>query len=268
VPPTARIALALVAVVAAVAAATGCGAGDVGTADGTGPAPALTAAPLSDRQAERLAHLFADNHRRGGAHFEARLTTPDGAAVAVEGAVDWRQRRGLATVSGSGFAGGIDEVLWDPATVLERRPALDAELAAAGHPGARWVARPLYPDGQPLDYVLALVTGLSSPHVDDPAAIARTPGSGLVRTETVRGVDTEVLRFGGHNLYWLAVDDGRLVAFATTDDPATHRVHLDVVDHAEVEVPNPPRHEVVRINDVAEAYQRVVGSPSPERGTP
>jgi hypothetical protein len=217
--------------------------------------------PLSAEQATVLANALFDDYDRGGARFEATLAAPGGRTLQLAGVVDWKAHTGRATVTANGIEPGLTEVVWDERTVLERRPALDPLVGAAGFASARWVARTPDVARRDLDRVVSVVAGLASPQRDNPLLIRQTAGSGKLRDEVVRGVPTQVLRYGTRNLFWLATDDGRLVSFSGTDAAGERPVRVEVLSHGTVTVTAPPAEQVVPVAQVQELYDAVRQAP-------
>ena len=156
----------------AVAAATavvlllgGCTSGD--------GADRAAGARVTAEEAQVLSRLLQRNHQRGGADFVATAPFGGDAVLTVTGEVDFRRSVGRAEVTTSPGDGRPDrtaEVVFTGDEVWLATPAVADGLAAAGLPDARWLRRPLGPDGTAplLDVVLRVVLNLGRAPADDP----------------------------------------------------------------------------------------------------
>ena len=118
--------------------------------------------------------MLQRNFQRGGADFVATAPYGDDAVLTVTGSVDFREGAGRAKVTagvGTGRPERSAEVVFTSDEVwLGGTPAVTEGLAAAGLPEARWLRRPLGPDGpaELLDVVLRVVLNLGRAPADDP----------------------------------------------------------------------------------------------------
>jgi hypothetical protein len=243
-----RIALwtAAVLVLASAGAVAACG-GDDEPSNNTG---------LSNEQTGRMSRILNDNLARQGATFTMLLTQlPANDTVQLVGEIDWVAHTGHATVSATGSETGVTEVYWNDTTVFERRPGLIEKLNRLGGAAPTWVSRPPDLTGRLLDIGLATLTALASESRDNPLLIAQTVGSKFVGTDTVNGVEVEVLQYGTATTYALALDDGRLVRFEADNDAGTRpiRVDLNTFGPQTVVVPVPP--DVVDVAAVDDLYE-------------
>lgn len=130
--------------------------------------------PVTAEEARMLSGLLQRNHQRGGADFVATAPYGGDAVLTVTGAVDFRgvAGRAVATTSpGDGRPERTVEVVFTADEVwLGEVEELTDGLAEAGLPEARWLRRPLGPDGTAglLDVVLRVVLNLGRAPADDP----------------------------------------------------------------------------------------------------
>ena len=184
---------------------SGCTAGDGGDR--------AVGAPVTAEEAETLSRLLQRNHQRGGAEFLATAPYGGDAVLTVTGEVDFRRSAGRAQVTASSGVGGPErtaEVVFTADEVwLGEATGLAEELAAAGLPGARWLRRPLGPDGpaELLDVVLRVVLNLGRAPADDPRSFVEREWSWQGR----RSIDSRL-----SSVY--ADPEGRTVAVDAADD--------------------------------------------------
>nr|WP_042183636.1 hypothetical protein [Kibdelosporangium sp. MJ126-NF4]CEL15670.1 hypothetical protein [Kibdelosporangium sp. MJ126-NF4]CTQ93595.1 hypothetical protein [Kibdelosporangium sp. MJ126-NF4] len=146
---------------------------------------------LSDVESARLAHVRVGNYSARYSAVEARVPT-GGGVLLLSGRVDFVGRVGSVSwrTEGRSDAASAGELQWG------------AELVAV-RSGGDWQLRPLQ-QGAELDTVLVLLTGLGA---ENPDAVR---DARWVRSDSVGGVDVDVIDNGGRLVYW--VDrDGRLV---------------------------------------------------------
>jgi hypothetical protein len=233
-----------------VAAGTACGGDD----------DAATTTPLTDQQAERLASALFDNYDDGGSSFTmlSEVTT-SGIRLALDGEIDWKAHVGHAFVQASGSDETLTEVYWRDDMVLERRPSLNALVSAAGIGDYEFVARAPDIEGRELDRALATLTGLASPQRDNPLLIAQTDGSAHLRDDELGDVPVEVLRYGTRSVYWLALDDGRLVRFEANNQAGTRPVLIEIQDRGARTIEGPSPTAIVDVGEIGELYDANVG---------
>ena len=154
-----------------------------------------------------------------------------GETISLEGVVDWSMARGRASVQGySDERGQVVEIAWTVDAVAELRPALADALIARGDPPDAFVLRPIDIDNQPLDRLIALVSGLAIAQPDNAQLIVQNPGAGFVRADTLRGVDVEVLRYSSRTILWIEPASGRLLRFEGTSSTGEAPVVVDLFD--------------------------------------
>ncbi len=129
-----------------------CGSSDGGT-DATTTAVRAAGSKLTERDAERLARMLYENHQGSGASFTASADYAGGAAVALDGEVDWTDGRGAFTAT-STFADGRpqqrQDVIYTEDAVYTEATAQEANLLAQqGHAGVRWIRRAPDVEGSP-----------------------------------------------------------------------------------------------------------------------
>lgn len=232
-----------------------------GDGDGGGPSAATTTpvTGLTDEHAAAMANVLFDNYDDKGATFAAvAASTVTSERIDMGGEIDWVNHRGHAVVQATGTEAGVTEVYWHDTAVLERRPQLAELLTSLGRPVTNFVAREPDPAGRDIDRILALVTGLASQQRDNPLLIAQTPGSKFVRTDTLRETSVQVLRFGERNLYWLAIDDGRLLRFEGNNETGNRPVVIDIIDRAVQEIAGPMASDVATIEQLGDIYEAAI----------
>jgi hypothetical protein len=215
---------------------------------------APTARPLTDEQASRLANVLFDNLDSKGATFEVNARTADGMTINLTGEVDWAGHYGHGTVSATGAEADLVEVFWSEDEVLERRPDLNRQLLDQENRAVVFVARPAAPAGRAIDRLLGIVTALAGPQRDNPLLIKQKSGSAFLRTDELRGIKVDVMRFGDHNVYWLDQQTGLLTRFEDTGATGGQPVVVDVLSRGPQQIAGPPAELVVRVADIAPTY--------------
>jgi hypothetical protein len=199
------------------------------------------AQPLTPPQAIRLAQALHQNHEAGGATF--RLVASDeatGGTITLEGAVDWTRSQGRATVQGhADELGTVVEIAWTADAVAELRPELVGELVTRGLDPSTFVLRPIDISGHPLDRLIAIVSGLATEQPDNAQLVIQNPGSGFVRSDAIRGVEVEVLRYSERSLLWIEPASGRLLRFEGTNALGGAPVVIDILELGPVGVELP-----------------------------
>jgi hypothetical protein len=197
-----------------------------------------------------LADVLHRNLESGGAHFEATAMI-DGAAVSLRGVVSWTAHAGSAALQ----VGSIPpyEVRWTADAVFRAVPGLAERMAAAGHPGVRWVVLPADPQGRRLDVVIGLLVGLASTTPDNPVNMQQQPDVEWLRSGTVDGDEVDVFRKGRIELS-IARSDAmlrRLLAqLAFTDGP----LQVDVSDFGSQPFAIPPSDEIIDGRQIPDVY--------------
>lgn len=217
---------------------------------------------LTNEQATRLAQAGYQNLLAGGAEFEANsvfLAVTPRETIRLIGVIDWENHIGRAVVMRDGPKSGITEVFWNDTTVLERWPAMDGIVAAIGGPERPWIARPPRPSTEQLDRLLAIVLGLALEQPENALLLQQTEGSAFIRSDSLRGRDVEVLRYGTRSLYWLAVDDGSMMRFEGNAAGGGAPTIVDFVRFGSVSVETPPESDVVPASAIPEIYSAFAG---------
>lgn len=236
-PPAAALVVLAALVVA------GCGGGS--GADG-GPAP--TSAPLTGEQASLLADVLFDNLDAGGATFTISARTAAGDTMALTGEVDWVSHTGRADVAATGPEVDLAEVVWTEDVILERRPALLADLAF------EYVARAPSPATRTIDRLVAVVAALAGEQRDNPLLIQQTPGSASFGVQELGGREVEVLRYGDENRYWLDAETGELVRFEQPPSTDRDAFVLDLTGRGPQVVTLPPIDATIPATDLGDRY--------------
>jgi hypothetical protein len=179
-----------------------------------------------------MAQTLHQNHEGGGATFRiSALDETTGATITLDGVVDWTRIQGRANVSGySDEQGPVTEIAWTSDAVAELRPELAVALAARGDAPDAFVLRPVDVSGQPLDRLIGLVSGLAIAQPDNAQLIIQNTGSGFVRTDTLRGVEVEVLRYSAQSLFWIDRTSGQLLRFEGTNSRGGAPVIIDIFE--------------------------------------
>jgi hypothetical protein len=188
--------------------------------------------PLTPQQAVRLAEVLHRNHEAGGARFQlvARDGT-SGATITLDGVIDWGSLRGRAAVTGyQDVDGEVTEVAWIADAVAERRPSQLAVLAERGETPDTFFLRPADPQGVVIDRLLAIVVGLATTQPDNAQLVLQNPGAAFVRTDRLREVDVEVLRYSARTIHWVALDTGELLRFEGSDSLGGSPVIVDLLE--------------------------------------
>jgi len=193
--------------------------------------------PLTRDQATVMAEVLFRNHEAGGADFTlATPAGPGGGTITLSGEVDWAGHRGHAVVDVSGASispteAPLTEIWWDDEQVYERRPALDSIVASVGLAGtASIIRRPADTERRRVDQLVAIVFGLASEQPENAELIVQQTGSAFVRTDSLRGVDVDVLRYGERTVYWVNRDMGAMVRFEGSDESGRFPVVIDIID--------------------------------------
>lgn len=210
---------------------------------------------LTQDEADRLASVLFTNYEAKGASFElATSFTTTGDALSMRGIVDWTTHRGSAIVSARGQEEGVTEVVWSDTVVIERRPQLDAPLETAGHPGARWVARPPDPKTRQIDHAISVLVGLASTVRDNGILVLQKAGSAFVRKDSWRGEQVEVMRYGSQNRFWLEPGTSNLRRFDGNTASGSAPIIIDFGSFGRRPVAPPPRETIVNIDEVRDVY--------------
>lgn len=214
--------------------------------------------PLTGDEAASMAAVQYDNMQAGGAVFEvAAAVTSTGESVSMSGVVDWARHTGRATVSAKGQESPVTEVAWAGSDILERRADLIASLPNLGHKPDSWILRPLDPTRRTLDRIVAILLRLSSTEPDNAILIQQTEGSAWMRTDTLRGRDVDVMRYGKQTIYWLDSGTGEMLRFEGNAASLNAPVVIDFVDRGRQTIDLPPASGVVPVSEIKDLYDAV-----------
>lgn len=203
--------------------------------------------PLTQEEASRLAETMFLNHREGRATFEvATLTEPGGSRLRLAGTVDWSARSGAARVVVDGGTGTLEAVAWGSDTVAERRPVHDGLLAGLGLPQGAWISRPV-DQRRRIDQVIAVVTGLAASRPENAVLIQQQAGSVFLRSDTLRGTEVEVVRYGERSIYWIDPLNGRMLRFEGNNTAGTLPIIVDFRQEGAGLVTPPSAEDVVSV---------------------
>jgi hypothetical protein len=162
--------------------------------------------PLTDDQAAALSQVLVRNYEAGGAEVTATVPYGVGAALQLDGVIDWVDHGGLAelTTTIDGEETDRTDVAWTESEVAVR---------PSGGADDEWTVRPADPDGVPLDRIIALIVASAGPERDNPLLVAQSDARWL-RRDRVGGPDgdraVDVIDGGGRLQFWIGVDDGLL----------------------------------------------------------
>ena len=216
--------------------------------------------PLTTDEADRLAGVLFANHEAGGATFTLNTTfTGTGSTLAMSGIVDWSTFSGQATVTATGQESGVTEVFWNQKVIVERRPALDAVLAATGRPGARYMYRAVDTGKRQLDRAIGILLGLASAQRENAILISQKEGSAFLRTDKWRGETVDVLRYGSQNRFWLQQGTSVLRRFDGNAAAGGAPIIIDFLQTGKRSVSPPPQSLVVSADEIKEAYAAAAG---------
>jgi hypothetical protein len=195
--------------------------------------------PLTLTQASLLAEVLSRNLEVGGATFVVTALDPrTGATVRLDGAVDWTAGHGTAVVSGlRDAAGPVTAVAWTRDGVAEQRPVADAGAGSGAGAGAAaqpapFILRTVDTDAYTIDRLIAIVLGLATERPDNAQLVLQKPDAGFVRTDVLRGVDVEVLRYSGRTVLWIEPTSGALLRLESTDVTGSAPVVVDLIERA------------------------------------
>jgi hypothetical protein len=198
--------------------------------------------PLTPQQAVRLAEVLYRNHEAGGARFQlvARDGT-SGATITLDGVIDWSSLRGRAAVTGyRDVDGEVTEVAWTADAVAELRPSQLAVLAERGETPDTFFLRAADPQGAAIDRLIAIVVGLATTQPDNAQLVLQNPGAAFLRTDRLREVDVEVLRYSERTILWVALGTGELLRFEGSDSLGGSPVIVDLLELGPQRVELPP----------------------------
>lgn len=209
---------------------------------------AETERPLAEEEVQLLSNVLWRNHSAGGMEFVLTSRAGgSGGTVTIAGAWSFTDQVGCARVEGGAPPHPVTETCWGGDTVLERRPTLDAVLAEAGQPGARFVARPADVTARRLDVLLRTVSALGTEQPENAVLIRQTPGTAFLRSDTLRDTEVIVLRYGERLLWWIDPATGNLLRFEGVDSGGTTPVVVDIVGLGRPTITGPAESEVLKV---------------------
>ena len=214
-----------------------------GCTDGSRSTSADGPEPLTLRQAQLVADTLHRNHEAGGATFSLTAIDPrGGGTVSLQGSVDWTTGTGSATVAGLRDADGeVTAVAWTRESVAEQRPSRSVELATRGlDPTTTFWLRSVDVPGRTVDRLIQIVLGLATERPDNAQLVLQRPDAGLLRTDTLRGVDVKVLSYSDRTRLWIDPATGDLLRFESDASGGGAPVLVDVLERGPVTVVLPP----------------------------
>lgn len=214
-----------------------------------------TERPLTSEEAAALADALYLNWQDQGATFTANAAwTSVGRTIVMQGEVDWTKGQGHAFVRSTGADVGLTEVWWSNQIVIERWPALEPVFAGLGATGAKFISRAPDPDKRLVDHVIAIISGLASQQRENPLLIQQKPGSEFMRDDELRGTAVQVLRYGERNLYWLAIDGGRMQRFDGNTSSGVAPSVVDILTSGPQTITPPPVDAILPSSAIASVY--------------
>ncbi len=232
----------------------------VAGACGSSPSAKEGARPLTSEEASTLADSLYLNSQDGGATFTANAAlTVTRVSIAMQGEVDWRNGSGHAVVSTTGTDAGLTEVWWNPSSVIEYWPMIGSLLPGLGYTGVSFVSRGPDPEHRLIDRVIAVVNGLASKERENAVLIQQKPGSEFVRSDELRGITVDVLRYGERNLYWIDASSSRMLRFDGNAASGTAPVIVDLLGTGVRTVELPPPALTIPTDRISALYQSLTG---------
>ena len=212
-----------------------------------------TTEPLTREQANVMADLVYRNYESGGADFALSATAgSSGGTITLTGEVDWVNKRGHAMVMSSALAPApVTEVWWNEVKVFERRPALDEMIRSVGLVvSSAVIGRPVDTEHRRIDQLIAIIMGLSATQRDNAELIVQADGSAFVRTDRLREIDVEVLRYGQYTLYWVDMSTGEMVRVEGSDETGQFGVVIDILSRGPREIVSDPSLSMIDVFDL------------------
>lgn len=217
---------------------------------------------LTQDEATRLAGSGYSNFLAGGADFEANSAFLTGGAadsVTLVGSVDWATHAGRALVRADAEP-GLVEVYWEESFIVERRTTMDSMVVSLGGPAEPWYVRDPQPGSRQVDRLVAVVMSLAMEQPENALLIRQKEGSVFLRSDQLRGIATDVVRFGERNIYWLEADTDTLLRFEGNAESGTAPVVVDLLEIGTVEVTPPRAEDVLSPDTYPEVYDLVYGN--------
>lgn len=211
--------------------------------------------PLSEEQVQLIANAFYRNHAAGGMSFAlSAMRDAGGGTLSIQGDVDFTNLIGHAAVSGGADPYPVAEVFWGGNAVLENRPLLREPLAALGHDGARYIARARDVTARRLDALLQTVMGMATAQPENAVLVRQREGSAFVRTDELRGIEVQVLRFGDRLTLWIDPATGDLMRFEGTNAARNFPIIIDVLSRGARNIQLPFDAQVVEVSKLGDNY--------------
>ena len=211
--------------------------------------------PLTGEEAALMAAVQYGNMQASGARFEvAAAVTATGEQISMSGTLDWVEHSGRAVVTARGKEAAVTEVAWARGGVLERRSDLTEVLPNFGFAADSWILRPLDSRTRSLDRIIEILLRLSSTEPDNAVLIQQTEGSAWMRTDTLRGTEVDVMRYGKQTIYWLDATSGELLRFEGNNAAFNAPVVVDFTERGPQKVVLPAEGDVVPVAEIREIY--------------
>jgi len=214
--------------------------------------------PLTMRQAELLAGAQFLNYRNDGTEFEMDFGvkgTPS--HFTMTGQMNWDDLVGYGTITPD--EGEPFEVWWREDIVIQSDPQLAALLQAADQQPV-YVAHKPNPQANPVDKACAIMLHLGSKQRDNPLLVRQAKGSAYLGDATIRGTETQILRYGEINRFWIDPQTGLMLRFAGNGKAGKSPETVDLLTHEAQTIYAPQGQIVTQAQAKQIAAQYGVGS--------
>jgi hypothetical protein len=211
-----------VLVVALVVAACGSGSG-------SSSSTTATEKPLTDAQAQLLASAQFLNYRNKGAEFSMDFGVKGTSShFTMKGQMNWDDLVGHGTITPDD--GPAFDVWWRKDIIVQSDPELAALLQAADQQPV-FVAHTPNPLANPVDKACAIMLHLGSKQRDNPLLVRQADGSAYLGDATIRGTQTQILRYGAINRFWIDPKSGLMLRFAGNGKAGKSPETVDLLSH-------------------------------------
>lgn len=213
---------------------------------------------LTDDQLVLMSTVFYDNHLDKGANFVLNtVSAPGGAAITMQGQVDFVNHLGYATVTGGAQPHPVTQVLWGPNVVLERRPSASAELADLMGRRIEFVARTIDTAHRRLDAIIATINALAMKTPENVQLLRQKEGSAFLRNDVLRGTDVLVMRYGRRVILWVDPVSRKLLRFEGNSANGAMPIIVDLVERVAPRIPSPKKELTVPFDELGAAFLRI-----------
>ena len=211
--------------------------------------------PLTGDEAATLASVQFANKEAGGSVFQVvASSTVTGETLSMSGVVDWERHSGRVTVDAQGFESPVTDIAWAGTQVLERRGDVAGLLPGLGFSADSWILRPLEPATRSIDRAIAILLKLSSTNQENALLIQQTEGSAWLRTDVLRDINVEVLRYGKQTIYWLESTTKALLRFEGNSASLTSPIIIDFIERGPQKISLPRVEDVIEVSRIKDLY--------------